>query len=35
MHAQLALPETRELRADGDLAPLAELVNEWLPADLV
>lgn len=35
MHAWLALPEVRELRADGDLAPLAELVNEWLPADRV
>jgi magnesium transporter len=34
MHAQLALPEIRELLADGDLATLAELVNEWLPADL-
>lgn len=34
MHAQLALPEIRELLADGETATLAELVNEWLPADL-
>lgn len=34
MHAHLALPEIRELIQDQDIATLAEVLNEWLPADL-
>ncbi|MES2791957.1 MAG: magnesium transporter [Planctomycetota bacterium] len=34
MHPQLAVPEIRELLSDGDTVTLAELVNEWVPADL-
>lgn len=34
MHVQLALPEIRELIQDQDSATLAEVLNEWLPADL-
>lgn len=34
MHVQLALPEIRELIQEQDTATLAEVLNEWLPADL-
>ncbi len=34
MHAQLALPEIRELIQEQDTATLTEVLNEWLPADV-
>jgi magnesium transporter len=34
MIEKLVLPEIRELLAAGDLSTLAEVLNDWLPADL-
>jgi undecaprenyl-diphosphatase len=34
MLEKLALPEVRELTAEGDLATLREVLNRWLPADI-
>ena len=34
MLEKLALPEVRELIAEGDLVTLHEVLNRWLPADI-